>query len=118
MGNIMDYQKSRTEASSVLSDSGSENAQTFEEKMDKQMRELEAGVGEQQQKIDEVPGVSLPSLAIRLVRFAKNVTGNLARFLKNPCVAFTTTSRRTSDKPVEEWARDAHDDSAALAQDK
>ncbi len=114
---IMNCHRIQAGASSAWSDSCPKESRTFEEKIDEQMKKLEAGVGGKLQKIDDVPGESVSSLTIRLVTLVRNMAGGLARFLKSPSIAFTATSQRMSDKPVTGWTRDIHDDSPAPAQD-
>ena len=65
----------------------SERDQTFEEKIERQINELEAGVGKRLLGLDEAPGETEPSLTIRLV------------------------------KPLKESAQDIDEDTPAPAQD-
>jgi len=83
-----------------------QQGQTFEEKIDKEMRELEANVGWRLKEFDKALDETNETLTTRLVKFARNITSGVSDLLQSCESIFTVANRRKSgslpEKPVQD----------------
>ena len=80
---------------------------TFEEEIDKEIRELEASVRRRVREFDEILDGTKPPLTSRIVRLTRNMVGSFSRFLRIRSVVPTAADQRGSDS--QESAQDASD---------
>jgi len=83
-----------------------QQGQTFEEKIDKEIRELEADVGRKLKGFDKALDETNETLTTRLVKFARNITSGVSNLLQACNSVFTVANRRKSgalpEKPVQD----------------
>jgi hypothetical protein len=88
---------------------------TFEEKIDKEIKKLEANVGRKLKEFDQALDESKASLTARLIQFARNITGVVGNLFQAcsfvPPVANRRKSAKTSKKPAK--AQDIEEDFSA-----
>ena len=72
--------------------------QTFEEKIDKEIRELETGVRRRLREFDKALDETNIALTIRLIRFARNIAGSFADQLGNLFGRLSIKSVKSDEK--------------------
>ncbi len=88
--------------------------QTFEEKIDKEIRELEAGVERRLKEFDAVLDETKGTLTIRLINFAKNIT----KLIKVQEIFLRMANRRKSGRRLEESIQTIKEDLPAETQNR
>ena len=76
--------------------------QTFEEKIDKEIRELETGIGQKLKEFDKALDETPEALTVRLVKHAGNIISGFVRILRIRNVVPAITNRRKLDRPLKE----------------
>ncbi len=94
-----------------------QGSQSFEDKIDKEIRELEASVGRKLQEFDEALDETKATLTIRLIEFAQNITGGFAKLLiKVRSIARTVANRRKLNKTLKKSTQNIKKHSPLRAQ--
>lgn len=94
-----------------------QQGQTFEEKIDKEIRELEASVGRKLKEFDKALGETKATLTIRLINFARNITGSFTKLIQVQKIFLPMTHSRKSGRPLEKSTQNINQDSPAKIQD-
>jgi hypothetical protein len=76
--------------------------QTFEEKIDKEIRELETGIGQKLKEFDKALEETSEALTIRIVKHAGNIISGFVRILRIRNVVLAIANRRKLDRPLKE----------------
>jgi len=95
----------------------SQKSPTFEEKIDKEIRELEASVGRKLKEFDKALDETKAALTTRLIRFVQNIPGGLAKLFKGRSIILAVANRRKSDKPPEKPPQETRENSPERLQD-
>jgi len=72
---------------------------TFEEKIDRQIKELEVSVSRKLKEFDKALDETKAALTTRLIRFVQNTPRGLAKLFKGRRIIPAVANRRKSDKP-------------------
>lgn len=91
--------------------------QSFEERIDKEIRELETCVGRKLKEFDEALDETNGTLAIRLIKFARNIAGSFAELIQAQTIFLPIASRGKCAKPLGKSTQDINEDSPAQTQD-
>ena len=90
---------------------------TFEEKIDKEIRELDAGIGQSLKEFDEALDETSGTLTIRLINFAKNIAGSFTKLIKVQEIFLRMANSRKSGRRLEESIQTIKEDLPARTQD-
>jgi hypothetical protein len=77
-----------------------QEGRTFEEKIDKEIRELEAGVGRRLKEFDEALDETNGTLTIRLIKFARDIVGSFTKLIQVQRIYLTMANSRKADRPL------------------
>ncbi len=94
-----------------------QESQSFEEKIDKEIRELEAGIGQRLKEFDKALDETNGTLLIRLINFVRNTAGSFTKLIKVQKVFLRTAHSRKSGRRLEESTQNIKEDSQARIQD-
>ena len=94
-----------------------QEGQTFEEKIDKEIKELEAGIGQKLREFDKALDETNDTLTIRLIKFVQNITGSFARLIQVQRIFPAMANRRKPDKLLKKSTQNIKEDSPARIQD-
>ncbi len=72
--------------------------ESFEERIDREIREVEAGVGRRLKEFDEALDETSGILTTHLIRFVQNIHRGLAKLFKGRSIIPAVANRRKSDK--------------------
>jgi hypothetical protein len=90
---------------------------TFEEKVDEEIRELEASVGRRLKEFDAALDETGGTLTIRLINFARNIAGSFTKLIPVQRIYLTMTNSRKSYSPLGKSPQNTKEDSLARPQD-
>ena len=90
---------------------------TFEEKVDEEIRELEASVGRRLKEFDAALDETSGTLTIRLINFARNIAGSFTKLIPVQRIYLTMTNSRKSYSPLGKSPQNTKEDSLARPQD-
>jgi len=80
---------------------------TFEEKIDdREIKELEAGIGRKLKEFDKALDESKATLTARLIKFTRNITGGVGNLYQVRSFVLAVANRRKSDKISKKPAQD------------
>jgi hypothetical protein len=88
-----------------------QKSQTFEEKIDKEIRELDAGIGRRLKEFDAALDETSGTLTIRPVKFVRNITGSFAKLLQVRNLVLAITNRKKLDAPLKKPGHNIKEDS-------
>ena len=91
--------------------------QSFEEKIDKEIKELEASVGQRLKEFDKALDETNGTLTIPLIKFAQNIAGGFAKLIPVQRIFSPMANRRKSDKLLKKSTQNINEDSPARPQD-
>jgi hypothetical protein len=94
-----------------------QESQSFEEKIDKEIMELEAGIGQRLKEFDKALDETNGSLTTRLIKFAQNITGSFVKVLQVRSSVLTVAGGRRTDKLLKKPTQNIKEDSQARIQD-
>jgi len=90
-----------------------QGSQTFEDKIDKEIRELETGVGRKLQEFDKALDETKATLTIRLIKFVQNIAGSFTKLIPVQRIYLTMANSRKSYSPLGESPQNIKEDSPA-----
>ena len=90
---------------------------TFEEKVDEEIRELEASVGRRLKEFDAALDETGGTLTIRLINFARNIAGSFTKLIPVQRIYLTMTNSRKSYSPLGKSPQNTKEDSLSRPQD-
>jgi hypothetical protein len=91
--------------------------QNFEEKIDKEIRELETSISQRLKEFDKALEETNGSLTTRLTEFAREITGRLVKVLRGRNLVLTAADGRKTDKLLKKPTKSIKEDSQARVQD-
>lgn len=93
-----------------------QEGRTFEEKIDKEIRELEAGVGRRLKEFSESLDETDGTLSIRLIKFARDIAGSFTKLIPVQRIFLTMANSGKSDRLLEKSTRNINEESPARTQ--
>lgn len=104
------FVKTLTENARSLLDRFQEG-QTFEEKVDREMKELEAAVGQKLREFDKVIDETSDTITVRIIKLAHNITGGFSKLLQARNLVPTIVNGRKLDGPPKKSSRNIKENS-------
>ncbi len=94
-----------------------QQGQTFEEKVDKEMRELEASVSQKLREFDKALDETSDTLTIRSVKFVRNITSGFAKLVRMQRIFLHKANSSEGDKSLPKSTANTKEDSPAQIRD-
>lgn len=91
-----------------------QKSQTFEEKIDKKIRELEVEVGQKLGEFDKALDETTSTLTIRLIKLAQNIIGSFTNLLQVRNIVLAIINRRKLDKSLKKSIPNTKEDSQVV----
>ncbi len=94
-----------------------QQGQTFEEKIDEEIRELEASVRRRLKEFDAALDETSGTLTIRLINFTRDIASSFTKLIPVQRIYLTMTNSRKSYNPLGKSPQNTKEDSLARPQD-
>jgi hypothetical protein len=94
-----------------------EGSQAFEEKIDKEIKELEASVRQKLREFDKALDEAGDTSTVRLIKFVRNIIISFTRLIRLQMIFLTQASSKEAGKPLGELMQNTSEDSPAQIRD-